>query len=124
MFAGHKRKHILKVLVLSNVGKIIRPVHGETSSILNGATITMSTGNLTNPVPSAKEHLIDNSYKALVHSDAGKGPYGDSSFWFTIDLKSSKSLKTAFVVNLTSCCPARMGSSYICIGNDSNGPKA
>ena len=74
MFSSHKRQHFLKVLVLSNVGKIIRPVHGETSSILNGATITMSTGNLTNPVPSAKEHLIDNSYKALVHSDAGKGP--------------------------------------------------
>ena len=68
MLGSHKRKHFLKVLVLSNVFKLIRPVHGETSSFLNGATVTMSCK--IHSASSAIEHLIDNlAYKSLVHSD-------------------------------------------------------
>ena len=83
MFYSYKFKRLLKLLVLVNPGQLIRPVHSETSSFLNGATVTMSTGRQGT---SAILHLIDNSYKALCNSDNGIGPFSDYSFWFKIDL--------------------------------------
>ena len=100
MFSSHKSRHLWKVFALTKVGQLISQAHGETSSLLNGATVIMSTGESKF---SAKEHLIDNSYKALVHSDGSIGPYKNYSFWFRINLGTSKSIKTVFIVNRTDC---------------------
>ena len=68
MFRSHKSKHFRKVIALTKACQLISPVHGETSSFLNGATVTMSCK--IDSVSSAIEHLIDNlAYKSLVHSD-------------------------------------------------------
>ena len=97
MFSKHKFKNFLKLFVFGNFNQLISPAHGETSSFLSGATVTMSTGYLFRS--SDKKHLIDNSYKAMVHSDGVIGPSGDFSFWFEIDLGTPQNIKTVFIVN-------------------------
>jgi hypothetical protein len=61
----------------------------------------------------------------MVHSLTGvTGPNGDYSFWFMTDLGVSKSLKTVFIVNRSdNGCNLRMGNSYVCMGDNPNGPK-
>ena len=94
MFCSQKLKNFRKVIALTNVSQLIRSVHGETSSFLNGATVTMSCE--IDILCSAIEHLIDNlAYKSLVASyPVNYDPYENGSFWFKIDLGASKNPKT------------------------------
>ena len=123
IFSSHKFFNFWKVFALSHVGLLIGPVRSETSSLLNGATITASTG--LDPGCNAIDDLISNKYKSLSISDGGLGPYNDFSFWFKIDLGAAKSIKTVFIVNrIDYPWNRRMGSNYICIGNNPADPLA
>ena len=51
------------------------------------------------PGSSAKELLINGSYKAYVVADKTIGSYGDYSKWLTVDQGTSKTVVTVLIVN-------------------------
>ena len=75
----------------------------ETSSYTDTSTILTSSSPLLSYC-STITHLIDRTYKALVHTDASNNPlllgYANYSKYFKFDLGTSKHIKTVFVVNL------------------------
>ena len=112
------------ILILTVLGQSITPVLGEWASILDQAII-LPVANLSSD-SSAKENLINKTFKAGIWKTSEEGIYKDYSNWYTIDLGTTKKVVAAFVVGnaSTSSEQKRFGISYICMGPDPTGPKS
>ena len=122
------RKRPVPIFVLG--GFFIKIGRSETTSYTDANTVITSSSPLGS-YSSGIKHLIDGTYKAFVNTNNTNdllSGYANYSKYFKFDLGTSKHVKSVFVVNgFENGWPSsqwRMGTSYICVSDNSTGPLA
>ena len=102
MQSRKRQKLIGQTLALFTASLLSWSVQSETSSFLEEATVIIpSFESLVPSWTSAKENLIDCTFKSLVTAEplSAITDYPVDSAWYMIDLHKSRTVETAFVVN-------------------------
>ena len=116
------RKTLSSLFKFCLVAMLPRQTYTEESSVLNGATVTMTTEMHSGLNSSPPSHLINNSYLAYVHTMGGT--YVQAAYQVT--LEESLQAHTIFINNTPGdlSTRGRMKTTYICFGDDTTFPAA